>query len=328
MSTQLIHRTERLATIEKMLFRAASGLRVVEIAEACGVDRRTVYRDLALLTEIGVPVYQKDGRYFLNHEYYVATVRLNVNELVALYVASRGMSYVWEQQNPHIISALKKLSRNLPDSLAQHVRFMIDTLRSNPVDRAFVFMLETLTRAWAEQRKVKLWYRGPNSSSVSIREFAVYFIEPASSGSLYAVGYDFQMQRVGALRLQWIKRAQIMPHEYEIPSHFDRQHYLAGAWGLMRSSLSGKAVQVVLSFAPDAVPLVQERLRQTVHAQRITDDAHCIITMQVADWQDMLPWVRSWGTKVEVLEPKALRDYIAAEALKLAAVYSGSGAGI
>ena len=64
MSTQLINRTERLATIEKMLFRAPSGMRVVDIAAACGVDRRTVYRDLNLLNEIGLPIYQKDGRYF------------------------------------------------------------------------------------------------------------------------------------------------------------------------------------------------------------------------------------------------------------------------
>lgn len=328
MSTQLINRTERLATIEKILFRAPLGLRVVEIAEACGVDRRTVYRDLALLTELGVPVYQKDGRYYLNYEYYVATVRLNINELVALYVAARGLSHYVVEQNPHIISALKKLSKNLPDSLAQHVRFVIEAMRSSPVDRAFVLVLDTITRAWADQRKVKIWYHSPNGPSAVIREFATYFIEPASNGGLYAAGYDYHSQSVGALRLQWVKRVQVLPGIYEIPTDLDRRRYLSSAWGMVRHShgTGSRPVNVVLSFAPDVVPTVRERLRQTAHAAKITADDRCIVSVHVMDWRDMLPWIRSWGTKVEVLEPQGLRDAIMDEALQLAAVYNRSGA--
>ncbi|MBZ0300397.1 MAG: transcriptional regulator [Anaerolineae bacterium] len=325
MSTQLINRTERLATIEKMLFHAPSGLRVVEIAQACEVDRRTIYRDLALMSEIGVPVYQKDGRFFLNHEYYVATVHLNINELLALYIAGRGLAHFTHEQNPHVISALKKLSKNLPDALAQHVRSMIEIMRSSPVDRAFVLVLETITRAWVEQRKVKLWYRSSNRASVSIREFATYFIEPAANGGMYAVGYDYLSQKVGAVRLQYIKRVQILPSEYEIPMGLEPQRYTAGAWGMMRSSLGERPMKVVLAFAPDIIPAVRERLRQAAHPVAMTSDSRSVVSFQVADWRDVLPWIRSWGAQVEVLEPKALRDLIAAEALRLAAVYDSPG---
>ena len=323
MSTQLINRTERLASIEKLLFNAGAGLRVVEIAETCGVDRRTIYRDMALLEQIGVPIYQKDGRYFLNHDYYGASVRLNINELVALYIAARGLAYYVEQQNPHIISAVKKICKNLPPALAEHVQYMIDTVRTNPVDRAFVVVLETMTRAWAEKRKVKLWYRNGSDGTISIREFSIYFIEPASNGGLYAVGYDYLTHRVGAVRLQWVKRVQLLTGKYEVPSQWDRRHYLAGAWGIIRSSVNGPAQEVVLAFAPEVTPQVQERMRHTVQSFRINTDSRCVVQMQVADWREMLPWIRSWGTSVEVLEPKALRDEIAAEAARLVTVYQG-----
>ncbi len=321
MSTQLINRTERLAKIEKMLFAAGSGLRVVEIADNCEVDRRTIYRDLALLEKIGVPIYQKDGRYYLNHDYYGASVRLNINELVALYVAARGLAYYVEQQNPHIISAVKKISKNLPQSLAEHVQYMIDTVRTNPVDRAFVVVLETITRAWAEKRKVKLWYRNETDGTISIREFAAYFIEPASNGGLYAVGYDHLTHRVGAIRLQSVKRVQLLTSKYEIPSQFDRRHYLAGAWGIIRSSVIGPAQEVVLAFAPEVTPQIQERMRHAVEGFKIITGNRCVVRIQVGDWHEMLPWIRSWGSSVEVLEPKALRDEIAAEAAKLVTVY-------
>ena len=81
---------------------------------------------------------------------------------------------------------------------------------------------------------------------------------------------------------------------------------------------------MVLPFAPDVVPAVKERLRETVHALKMLDNNRCLVSLQVSDWRELLPWIRSWGTKVEVLEPKALRDEITAEALKLAAVYGSS----
>jgi predicted DNA-binding transcriptional regulator YafY len=324
MSTQLINRTERLATIEDMLFRAKQGVRVVEIAETCGVDRRTVYRDLSLLSEFGLPVYQKDGRYYLNHEYYVATVRLNINELVALYIAARGQTYFMDQENPHVVSALKKLTKTLPDPLARHVKYVIEKMRSGPVDRAFVSVLETMTRAWAEHRKVKLWYRRPGHTSISVREFATYFIEPSSNGGLYAVGYDYLSQHVGAVRLQWVKRVQLLPMTYEIPAQLEQRRYMAGAWGMMRTGIDIQSVNVVMAFSPDVVPAVKEKLRETIHAFKMTENNRCLVSVQVSDWRDILPWIRAWGPKVEVLEPEVLRAEIAAEALKLAAVYGGA----
>ena len=92
------------------MFRSAAGLRAVELAEACGVDRRTVYRDLSLLNEVGVPIFQKDGRFCLEREQYLATIRLSFDETVALLLAA-AMS---RQENPHLTSAMAKLSQALP----------------------------------------------------------------------------------------------------------------------------------------------------------------------------------------------------------------------
>src|SRR5947208_7152363 len=106
MNSRLASRTERLAEIERMLFRSAHGMRAVEIADACGVDRRTIYRDLDMLSTIGVPIWQDGGRFGIVRDQYLATVRLNFNEAVALFVAARLLSRHSDQQNPHIISSL------------------------------------------------------------------------------------------------------------------------------------------------------------------------------------------------------------------------------
>jgi proteasome accessory factor B len=321
MAHRLVNRSERLAEIERLLVRSSSGLRVVEIAEACGVDRRTIYRDLSLLTEVGLPIYQQEGRFCLNHDRYVANARLNLNESVALFIAARSLSHVSEQHNPHLISALKKLSLILPEPLAAHLLHLIESVRGKPVDRAFVAVLETFTHAWAERTKVKLWYRSSESYNTREHEFATYFIEPTASGGLYAIGYDYVAQRVRAFKIERIKRVQLLPARYDIPSFFDRRRYLAGLWGMMRGETSEKPVEIRLAFAPDLTPVIKERVGET--SQIITTlDNRCLVHMQVSDWREALPWVRSLGARVEVLEPKMLRDEIASEAMRVVNMYA------
>ena len=245
MSTRLINRTERLTEIEQMLFHHPMGLRAVEIAEACGVDRRTIYRDLALLVDIGLPVFQKDGRFLMNREYYGASVRLNTHESVALFIAAHGMAHYARQQNPHMISALKKLSLALPEPIARHVLFLIEAIRTDAVDRAFVSVLELFTRAWAERRKVKLWYRGGDELQTRVHEFAPYFIEMTGAGSLYAVGYDYQIQQVRAFKLQLVKRVQMLGGTFDIPGQFERQRYLVGIPGMMDGDPAAEGIEEI-----------------------------------------------------------------------------------
>ncbi len=208
--------------MEQLLFRNASGLRAVELAEACGVDRRTVYRDLSLLTEVGVPVQQKDGRFCLEREQYLATLRLSFNETVALLLAAA----VSRQENPHLSSAMAKLSQSLPDSVAAHANVLTELTQQYAVDAPRAALLDSLTRAWGEQRCIKIWYRSRDRLKVRAREMSIYFIEPKPSGAVYVVGFDSFASRVRAFRLSRIQRVEVLPTTYEMPFHFDTKRYL------------------------------------------------------------------------------------------------------
>ncbi|MEM6530429.1 MAG: HTH domain-containing protein, partial [Chloroflexota bacterium] len=98
-----VNRDDRHSLIENILFHSPDGVRAVELAERCGVDRRTIYRDLSRLRKNGIPIYQKQGRFFVSREYYHAPVQLTLNETVALFTAVRVLSQVANQHNPHVI---------------------------------------------------------------------------------------------------------------------------------------------------------------------------------------------------------------------------------
>lgn len=315
-----ISRGERLTEIEGLLLRSSRGLRAMEIASACGVDRRTIYRDLNLLEKLGVPVTQENGRFLINRDYYLTSVRLNFNEAVALFVAGRYFSRHAEQHNPHMISVLNKLQKALPEPLADHVNYVAEWIRGNPVDRNYIQVLETIIRAWVERRKVQLWTSTPKAGEIRTVQQSVYFIEPASNGGLYAVGWDDLSNAVKAVKVEWVKRIRLLDEPYDTPVDFDRRPFLESVWGILGADMTFRN-RVVLAFSPDVTPLIRERLWHTSQQIATLPDKRCTLTMHISEWRDLLPWIRSWGPQVEVLEPVTLREELAHEAQHIARVY-------
>src|SRR4051812_45495832 len=103
MNNRLSNRTERLAQIERMLFRSAHGMRVMEIAGACGIDGRPFSRDMDPLGEIGAPIWKDEGVFGMARKKFLAPVRLNFNEAFEFFTPPPLLPRHSDQQNPHVI---------------------------------------------------------------------------------------------------------------------------------------------------------------------------------------------------------------------------------
>nr|MBN1228535.1 WYL domain-containing protein [Anaerolineae bacterium] len=228
-----LSRAARLRHIENLLFRNPHGLRVAEMAAACNVNRRTIYRDISLLSDSGVPLWQDQNRYGIIREQYLATVRLKFHEAVALYIASRLLSRHADEHNPHIISALNKLVATFPDPLATHTSKTAESIQNRPINHTYVKILETIAMGWAENRKIKLWYRSPRSGQVRERTLSPYLLEPSPAGGLYVIGYDDWAKELRTFKLERLEDAQLLQDGYEIPISFDPAEHLANSWGIM-----------------------------------------------------------------------------------------------
>jgi predicted DNA-binding transcriptional regulator YafY len=318
---QMLSRAERLRTIERMLYRSSEGMRAVEIAQACGVNRRTVYRDLDLLSVSGVPLWQDGGRFGIERERYLTTVRLNFNEAVALYLAARLLARHSDEHNPHVVTALDKLATALPEPISGHIARTAARVGTRPLNDRYIQVLEAITLAWSLQRKVRLWYRSPRSGQVRQREFAPYFLEPSGVGyACYVIGFDDWSGELRTFKLERLERAQMLDEMYEIMEGFDPEQYLATSWGIMHGE---ERIQVVLQFSAAVASRVKESVWHP--SQEIDDlrDGGCLFTVQISEPKEMEPWIRSWGSEVEVLAPPVLRQTIADQATKMAALYHG-----
>lgn len=309
----------RLRRIEHRLYNTPGGLRVSDLAEDCGVARRTIYRDLMALDEMGVPVWEERGRFGIDRAAYLSTVRLNINEAIALYFAARLLTHHSDEHNPHIVSALDKLAAGLPDqTIAGSIAQAAAVVRARPVRSDYIRHLEVLTRAWADRRIVLLRYRAPNRESTE-REVAPYFIEVSrSTPAAYVIGHDRLRDAIRTFKIERIERADLLDEHYTIPDDFDPSAFLASAWGVM----DGAEVRIHLRFSAEAAP----RVRETVwhRSQQLIErgDGGCDLLMTIGGFREVMPWVLGWGADVEVLAPAVLRDEVAAHAARMATLYN------
>jgi predicted DNA-binding transcriptional regulator YafY len=308
----------RLRQIEHRLYNAPRGLRATELAEYCGVDRRTVYRDLQSLEEMGVPVWEDQSRYGIERESYLSTIRLNLNEAVALFFAARLLAHHSDEHNPNVVSALSKLAAGLPDTtISSHMARVADVIRARPLRANYVRVLDTITRAWADRHKVTIRYRAA-SGELTERVICPYFLEVSrSEPASYVIAYDDLRAALRTFKLERVADAEMLTDSYAIPDDFDPYAHLASAWGV----IDEVEVEVRLRFSVSAAPRVRESVWH--HSQTLIDtaDGGCELSMRVGGIKEIRAWVLGWGADVEVLAPDALRDEVRDHARRMVALY-------
>src|SRR5690349_928408 len=256
----------RLRRIEHHLYNATRGLRAVELAEYCGVDRRTIYRDLISLDEMGVPIWEDEGRYGIDRETYLSTIHLNLNEAVALFFAARLLAHHSDEHNQHVVSALSKLAAGLPDTtISTHIARAADVIRAKPLRADYMRVLEAITRAWADRRRIAIQYRAA-SGELTERIIWPYFLEVSrSEPASYVIAHDDLRGALRTFKLERVVAAEILEESYAIPDDFDPYVYLSSAWGVMDEV----EVEVRLRFSPAVASRVKESVWH--HSQRTED---------------------------------------------------------
>lgn len=337
MGDRTINRAARLEKIQQLLYHAPEGLSVAALAARCAVHRTTMYRDIETLsTEMEAPVWEHAGRFGIDRTRYLTPVRLNLHEALALYIAARLLAHHSDEQNPHVVSALEKLATATPLPMQEHIARAAALVRQRTVGGRYVSILEILARAWAERRRVHIWYRSAASEVRAFqgenapvqrkdardREFEPYFIEPSAIGyACYCIGFDHLHGCLRTFKIERIERAQLLAETYEIPADFDPYPYLSKSWGIMGGD---EDQEVKLRFTPAVAYRVKESVWHPSQAIEDLPDGGCLFTVHIAHPLEMKWWIRSWGPEVEVLAPEGLREEMRGEVERMRDMYQES----
>ncbi len=311
-------KAERLEEIKRLYIQRAYS--DIELAERLGVDRTLIYRDRIELTG-QYPVEKDDeGRYHIPRTKLISEIKVNLHEALTLYLAARKTSRQTRFYHPHAANALEKLAATLRQPMTEKLLKAADMVLKQEKDPERIKIIETLTQAWVEQKKVRIEYQPLGTNGLTRHAISVYLIEPSIwSDSVYAIALSDFNDKIVPFKIERIKTAVLSGEEFEIPADFDEQVLLKHAWGIWVGDK--EPVTVKLRFNKDAARRIEESKWHPLEEIQLTEDGGCIWSADVAEWREMLPWVRGWGADVEVLEPEGLRNSLKREAQELVELY-------
>lgn len=292
----------------------------IALAEKLGVSRETVFRDRKDLM-LEYPVEQdEEGRWHIPRTKLISEIKLNVHEALTLYLAGRKASRQTRFHQPHAVNAVEKLAATLRQPMTDRLLKSAEKLMAQEKNPEKIRIIEAVAQGWVEQWKVKIEYQALGSDSFTRHTISPYIIEPSIwSDSVYVIARSDFNDKIFAFKVERILSAVLSGETYEIPESFDDEQLLKHAWGVWYGDK--EPVTVKLRFNKGAARRVNESKWHPLEEIQPTDDGGCIWSAEVAEWREMLPWVRGWGADCEVLEPKALREALMREAQSLVELY-------
>ena len=316
----------RINQIERLLWSHPEGLSRTEVARRIGVHRSVItkYLDQNDLPSSIFEDHLDGNRLKIDRAADLTKASFTLHEVMAIHLATRLLATRTDKQNPHAASALRKLGmalQRLDENVSRHLLRSADVMDEDASyrDPVYLEVLETLTEAWASGRKVKVSHQ-MEDGRIFDYTFSPYFIEPYAVGqTAHVLGLREPPGKVRTFKIERLRSAEILREEYELPEEFDPGELLRHAWGIWYTEADPQ--EVVLRFHPRVVRRVQESTWQRGEETELQADGFLLWRARVAEPTEMLPWIRGWGSRCEVLEPVELRAQVAGDVKRQAVLY-------
>lgn len=303
--------------IDLLLKAGDEGMTTGELAQQIGVTTQTIRNYLNRLSSHHIPIYETENRrYAIDQSRYMQPLRLTLAQTWMLYLPLRRMLRANLDRYRIVYDLLHHFAATLHPDIGDAIA--PDSLSvPQEIDR----IIPDLVEAWRTNHIVELRYQPLDKTYPSTLRVAPLWFEPAvwSDSNYLIVGFPERngILKIQALKLERVLAVRLLNDRFERPVTSELLNHIRSSWGVW----GGGGVVVKLRFSNR----VRLRLFETRwHPnQRIEDDNqdHILWQAEIAEPQEMLPWIRGWGSDVEVLEPAYLREMIAVEAERTYRLY-------
>ena len=321
-----------LKTID--LISSRRGATADQIADELEVSRRSAYRNLGVIEELGFLIedikdpIENETRKRLDREFYqkigpvnLPNIQFTVSELIALYLLKgEAKTYQGSGLAGNIDSAFAKISMFAPGGLAEK----LDKLRS-------IFLLDAkmaksyagkeeiidqLTDAMLENQTCYVTYHSfHDDEDKNFRMDPLHFFE--HQGGLYIFVNATSFGDIRVLAVERIRKVEATGESFVYPEDFDPDEKLKNAFGVVYDD----PLDVKIWFSADQARYVRERLWSVDQEIVEQEDGSIILTMNTSGRYEIKRWVLGYGPDAEVLEPAELRAELAEIVQALRGVY-------
>ena len=310
------------------LIESRHGISLDELAEESGVNRRTIHRDLNAISDAGYPL---TAEWVGNRKFYrfitgfkdVPPIGFSLQELLTLYFLRSHLETL--QGTPFhddLGSIFRKINSVLPPRYAAHLerlsRITLPIMHGRRDYSKVSALLTGLRKALLFQQKVQLQYRTP-----SRKEAGIYTVDPYTfiffKGALYLQGYAENRSSVRIFAVERITGITVLNERFQIPSGYLPEEYFSGAFGIVNE----KPMNLRLRFSGAVSHSIADRIWHPTQKIERLRSGEVELSFTAGGRMEIISWILSYGSHVELLEPLELRQEIAEKARSMAEMYEG-----
>jgi predicted DNA-binding transcriptional regulator YafY len=283
---------------------------------------RTVRRDLEALEAVGFPLiterHSGQTRWRLMEGFRdIPALGFSATELMALLV-SRNLLKPLEGTEiaESLNSALNKASSALPPQGHEYVRSMEQVfsvgLGPHKNYRQHRQTIDLISRAIDKSRTAQMRYFSASRDTTTRREVDPYHLWFAAGG-LYLIAYCHLRKDVRLFAVERIRTIALTDHPYQMPLGFNVQEYVQDALNVMR----GRRIDVELLFSKKAAAWVKDKTWHPSQETSLLKDGRLKMTLKIADNEELVGWILSFGGEVKVVRPETLARKVLEEAKRV-----------
>jgi len=302
------------------------GTTIEQMATQLEVDRRSVYRLIEVIEDLGFPIYdekipfEKEKRWKLEESYLkklpnmkVPDINLSLLEIISLYLLRSEASLLrGTELEKHTNSAFGKFSMFLPkDAFGKLDRIKALFVSASKFVKDYSGKEDIIGQLMDAIMKKETCYIDYHSFyDDKVKTFKIdplHFFE--NDGGLYILVNTTTFGDIRTLAVERIQSIKKTGELFVYPEDFDPEGLLESAFDIVYGDL----VKFRIWFSREQARYVKER--KWSKNQEIADqqDGSIILTMETSGWWDVKRWVLSYGSAAKVLEPEELKREILVE---------------
>lgn len=294
---------------------------IKDFAQKLGIVERTLYRDLGILTDLGIPCYHDvtDGRYHIRKDYFLPPVQLTAAE--ALGLASLTGEIAQREQialTQPAARALEKIKGILPDHILRHIQQNEDRIeiRLPPTGQAgdaIEDVYSKVQKAMETGTALNCQYESLATTAAASNggQDASFLFEPYALSfdqrAWYTIGRHDQRGSVRQLKLTRFTQIEPTSQRFVIPDDFSIEAFRGDAWRMIRGKDRHK---VVIHIDARMAETLQDTQWHRTQEVAYHDDGSLTFTCEVEGLDEIVWWILSYGPYAHVIQPKALADKV------------------
>ena len=293
-----------------MLKSLESSRRAVSLSELSArldeaQSKRTLYRDLEVLSEAGFPLVNENGSWRLLEAGEGAwSVPVNPSEVVALMLSEDLLAPI---EGSSMAESLGRLRTRLSAMLTPAGRAYCVELKRTQVATLFGTgeytakrpQIDSIHEAIEKEQVLRLRYSAPGKSTEdrAIEPYCTWF----AAGRMYVVGYCRKAEDIRTFAVQRIEEATVLDETYEPDPNFDPAAFTRKGFGVFH----GPTFRITIDFSTRVGHLIRER-RYHVSQQVTTRGSGVRLKMEASGLPEVASWVASFGGDARVIAPPEL----------------------